>query len=326
MTRLRTVCRAFKDLIDTHEHVIVAAMLSNHRGTNIALLSELFPPPRTRTTGNPRRPTLHYIYSLETRHGVCADLAHNLAKRAIATLFDNKASNTLSRKERDVKRERAMRTIQRRLVLQLYHVEHFLVNTRLHFSRSLTSMAVEGGGEGPPPDLLAQMYREVQIAIINQWPDSVLLSTHHAFHFLVNTIRLAISPEPPHNTNDDIVSVMLRCPTPLQRCNEFFAADTPSTSGRLRRQFMLDMQDEKVRTELLANLLFEDGIKTGKRRGSSLYKGPSWTPRMGEVWFESARNGLRARGLERHRADGMYYFPEVQGEVMVGCPDCQVRQ
>ena len=329
VAHLRAVCRTFRDLIDKHEHVIVATMLDAHRGTNIALLAELFPPPRARTADGARRPTLKYVNSLEKRHAASAELAGNLAQRALAPLFDVRAGGSavsLSRRDRDAGRDKAARAITRRLVPQLYHIEHFLVNARLRFSKALTSLAAEGGGGAPPPpELLAQMYRDVQTRIIAQWPDNILLSTHHAFHFLVNSIRLAISPEPPHNTNDDTVSVMLRCPMPLQRCNEFFAADNPAAASKLRRQFMLDMEGEKVKTQLLTSVLFDDAHQPVKRRGSGMLKSEAnWTPRMGEVWFESAKNELRIRGLERHRPDKIHRFAEVQGEVMVGCPDCEV--
>ncbi|KAF8251866.1 hypothetical protein K440DRAFT_612203, partial [Wilcoxina mikolae CBS 423.85] len=288
----RSVCRGFKDLVDTHEHGIVETMLKRLEGTNISLLSRLFPPPKSRlpSHGGARRPTLQYINTLEKRHITCSELAFFLAKDAVTPLFKNGSAN-LSRRDIDKHKEHAVRVIQRRLVRQMYHVEHFLVNTRLQLSAALTSLAAENNSDTPPTNaLLAQIYREVQAAIIAMWPDTALISTHHAFHFLVNTIRLALSPDPPHNTNDDTVCIILRCPSPLQRCLEFFHADTPSAPSRLRRQFMIDMQDEKEKADLLAHVVF-GGLdrKAGKRRGTGSAGESSWNPRVSEVWFEVAR-------------------------------------
>jgi len=299
-------------------------MLKRHEGTNISLLSRLFPPPKSRlpSHGGARRPTLQYIQTLEKRHITCRELAFVLANIAVTPLFKNWNAN-LSRRDIDHRKEHAIDKIRHSLVRQMYHVDHFLVNTRLRLSAALTSLAAENNSDTPPTNaLLAQIYREVQAGIIATWPDTALISTHHAFHFLVNTIRLAISPDPPHNTNDDTVCIMLRCPCPLQRCLEFFAADTPSAPSRLRRQFMIDMQEEKEKAGVLEHIVFGGpDKKTGKRRGTGSVKEPSWNPRVSEVWFEVAKCELRKRGLEQHLADGIFRFSP--GEVMVGCPECQ---
>ena len=328
MVRLRMVCSAFKNLVDAHEHVIVGTMI-RVGGVDMALLTQLFLPPKARDPQLGRKPNLMYLHSLERRHKACSELAYNLAGRAVTPLFNRLKDSVPHRKDkRDVeaRKEQAIEHIQQRLLRQLYFVEHFLVNTRLYLSSDLVSVARENThADGPPTAaMLTQIYREVQEAIITTWSDGAIIRTHHAFHFLVNTVRLALSPEPPYNTNDEMVSVMLRCTSPLQRCNEFFAADSPGSPSRLRKKFMTDLQDEKEKTELLTSVVFGGDRKVGKRRASGMVKDLPWTPRMGEVWFEVARNELRKRGLEQHAADGLFRFPEVQGEVMVGCPGCQV--
>jgi hypothetical protein len=333
VVHLRMVCSSFRGLVDAHEHVIASTILG-FAGSNMELLSELFPSPRSRHPSHDgaRRPTLQYVHSLEKRHTTCSKLAYYLSRRAVTPLYERHEKSiaplSLTRKEKkDVEhhKELAVGAIQRRLVRQLYHVEQFLLNTRLHFSAALTSLAAEdAAGAAPTADLLKEVYHGVQADIIKSWSNSVLMSTHHAFHFLVNSIRLAMSPDPPHNKGDDTVLIMLRCSCPLQRCNEFLAADVPSAPGKLRRQFMIDMEDEKEQVEMLTNVVFGAGDrKAGRRRGSGLSRDLGWELKIREVWFDVAKDELRRRGLERHRTDGLFLLPEVQGEVMVGCPGCQ---
>jgi hypothetical protein len=92
---------------------------------------------------------------------------------------------------------------------------------------------------------------------------------------------------------------------------------------------MLDMEGEKEKAALLVNVVYNTngsdargGGGGGRRRRSGTTTQSQWNPRMGEVWFEIAKKELRRRGLGRHWPDGTYSFPEVGGEVMVGCPDC----
>jgi hypothetical protein len=326
------VSSSFRALVDANEHIIAYRIL-RHSGRNMELLAELFPSPKSRNPNHEgqRRPTLQYIHSLEKRHNICNDLAYYLGRRAVNPVYERHEKSlaplTLSRKEKkevEQYKERAIERIQRRLVRQLYYVEQFLLNTRLHFSAALTSLAAEDVVGAPPSvTLLMEVYHGVQDGIVKAMPDNVLVSTHHAFHFLVNSIRLAMSPEPPHNKGDDTVLIMLRCSTPLQRCSEFLAADVPSAPGKLRRQFMLDMEDEKEQVDMLPNVVFGSGDRKAARRRSGLPRDLGWEVKIREIWFNVARNELRRRGLERHRADGLFLLPEVQGEVMVGCPGCQ---
>ena len=304
-----------------------------------------------------RRPSLQYLHSLERRHAVSNELAYCLADHHTAPLLRNRPAS-MSRREADERRARATRLVQRGLLQPLYHVDHFLLNARLRLSAALATLAADSHmlAGTPTHALLGDVYRDVQAQIVARWPDSALLATHHALHFLVNTLRLAISPDPPHTINDDVVCVMLRCPTPLQRCIDFFAADSPTGSSRLRRQFMLDMQAEKQACAMLAPVVFGGsggggggggggagasslggggggggggsnssgggggGGAGGRRRGSGWTEDDAWAPRMSEVWFEVARAELRRRGLEQHPSNGVYHFE--QCEIIVGCPGC----
>ena len=218
-----------------------------------------------------RRPSLRYLHLLEQRHAVSNELAYYLANHHTAPLLRNRPAN-MSRREADQRRARATRLVQRGLLQPLYHVDHFLLNARLRLSAALAALAADSHmlGGAPTHALLSDVYRDVQAQIVARWPDSALLATHHALHFLVNTLRIAISPDPPHTINDDVVCVMLRCPTPLQRCIDFFAADSPEGSPRLRRQFMLDMQTEKQACARLAPVVFGGGGSGGGGGGAGV--------------------------------------------------------
>ncbi|RPB15422.1 hypothetical protein P167DRAFT_557356 [Morchella conica CCBAS932] len=278
---LRRVSRAFRDLVDTHEHIIVTQWLLP--GSYLTLLSQLFYPPRSRTGDGTRRATVQYFYGLERRHGGAEEVDEAV-------------------------------------------VLHFLTYSRLRLEASQAVTAAENSDDyhTPPSPLdLTNTYTTIQSSIIGTFDNSTLISTHHAMHFLVNLLRLSLSPEPPHNQNDEQVALILRCTMPLQRCVEFFAADVPSASGRLRKQFMSDMQDERVEMEakLVGRALGGSG---GGRRGSA-YGRRVWAPRVGEVWFDAAKKALGERGLREHGPDGVYFFPDCSQELLVGCPDCQLR-
>ncbi|KAH8153263.1 uncharacterized protein LAJ45_02850 [Morchella importuna] len=329
---LRRVSRAFRDLVDTHEHIIVTQWLLP--GSYLTLLSQLFYPPRSRTGDGTRRATVQYFYGLERRHVTCSQLAYYLCDKALTPMFcggrgggsGEFSLDRRARREAEGKKELAIRAVQRRLTKQLYYVLHFLTYSRLRLEASQAVTAAENSDDyhTPPSPLdLTNTYTTIQSSIIGTFDNSTLISTHHAMHFLVNLLRLSLSPEPPHNQNDEQVALILRCTMPLQRCVEFFAADVPSASGRLRKQFMSDMQDERVEMEakLVGRALGGSG---GGRRGSA-YGRRVWAPRVGEVWFDAAKKALGERGLREHGPDGVYFFPDCSQELLVGCPDCQLR-
>lgn len=111
----------------------------------------------------------------------------------------------------------------------------------------------------------------------------------------------------------------------MKRCVEFFAADAPNASGRLKKQFMADMQEDRVDMEA------KFGGSKALRRMTSGYsreasKKVKWLPRVGEVWFDAARKALAERGLKEHMPDGVYFFPDCSQELLIGCPDCRLRQ
>jgi len=184
-------------------------------------------------------------------------------------------------------------------------------------------MAAENSDEPLAPSDLTSAYLSVQSNIITTFDNQTLISTHHALHFLVNSIRLGMSPEPPHKQNDELVAIILRCQMPLNRCVEFFAADCPGAPRSLRKQFMQDMEGERMDAEIK----FGGGAAL-RRSGSGHSREASrrkWSPKVTEVWFEAAKVALAERGLQEHKPDGIYFFPGCSQELLIGCPGCKLK-
>lgn len=126
VVQLRKVSRAFKELIDVHEHVIVSNWLVP--GSYLTLLSQLFYPPRSRTQDGSRRPTVQYFYGLERRHVTCSQLAYYLCDKAVTQMFRSGVPlDRKARKEVENKKEQAIRAVQRRLTKQLYYLPVFFL-------------------------------------------------------------------------------------------------------------------------------------------------------------------------------------------------------
>ncbi|KAL7273810.1 hypothetical protein RUND412_003301 [Rhizina undulata] len=333
LLQCRLVSRAFKELIDTHEHVIVSRILSF--GTYLGLLAHLFHPPKF-AHGAERKPTIHYVCLLENRHITCSQLAYYLCDKALSPMFEKPTTSSTGsrfdrtlwkeRKEQDARKEQAPANKGTTGTLK---VLHFLTHTRLRMEAAQAILAAENSDEHSlSPSELSRTYFDIQSSIIASFDNATLIASHHAMHFLVNSMRLYMSPEPPHTQNDEMIVLMLRCSTSLRRCVEFFAADSPSAPRTLRKQFMLDMQVERDESEARSGKTATNNI----RRHSSVYGRSTkereraerkvWTPKIGEVWFEAAKKALVDRGLKEHRQDGVYFFPDCTSELIVGCPDC----
>ena len=126
--------------------------------------------------------------------------------------------------------------------------------------------------------------------------------------FLVNTIRLSLSPEPPHNQNDIVVTTLLRSFNSLNRILEYFLADSSGSrnGGRhLRKNFMTSMQREMEEAELRSPITWGDSNR----------------PRVKETWFEVANEEMERRGLRGHEPE-LYNF-NGGPSVRVGCQMCR---
>ncbi|CUS06970.1 unnamed protein product [Tuber aestivum] len=311
VTRLRLVSRAFKEFVDANESTIAVRWMVP--GSYLALLSQLFYPPKSRVGDGVRRPTIQYFCGLEKRHITCSQLAYYLCDKAVAPMYGTRFTiNWKDREEAKLKKDQAIRTVL-----------HFLTYSRLRLEANKAAMAAENSDELLTLNDLNSAYLGIQSNILTTFDNQTLISTHHALHFLVNSIRLSMSPEPPHKQNDELVAIILRCPIPLNRCVEFFAADCPGAPRGLRKQFMQDMEGERADAEI------RFGGGTAPRRSSSGHSREAsrrkWSPRVSEVWFEAARIALAERGLQEHKPDGVYFFPECSQELLIGCPGCKLK-
>lgn len=141
----------------------------------------------------------------------------------------------------------------------------------------------------------------------------------------MNTIRIAISPEPPHSQNDVTVAVMLMSENALGRCLEYLLADVASNPWKLRKQFMEDMEREKDEAAEMFGRAGGTvaGRANNRRRTSSLTdesERVEWRPKIGGVWFHVVEEELKRRGLERHSKEWVHRWEE--GELVVGCTGC----
>ncbi|KAI5779420.1 hypothetical protein DFH27DRAFT_489207 [Peziza echinospora] len=132
-------------------------------------------------------------------------------------------------------------------------------------------------------DALLQEYISIQRTIFTNLSSADLIATHHCMTFLVNSIRLSLSPEPPHNQNDILVTTLLRSHAGLERILAYFQADSVGTrnGGRqLRRAFMQSMQRDREEAESKSPISFGGG---------------GYRPKVKETWFLVATEEMERR-------------------------------
>lgn len=65
---------------------------------------------------------MQYFYGLERRHVTCSQLAYYLCDKAVTPMFKNEFTlDRRAKKEVEMKKEQAIRAVQRRLTKQLYY-------------------------------------------------------------------------------------------------------------------------------------------------------------------------------------------------------------
>lgn len=305
LLNLRRTSHAFKSLIDVNESSIVREMVEL---CEFHELSKLFPPPKQKVAPDRMRAfySLKYIYFLSTSHTLCSELAYHLAERAI-----NPTLETFLRRERKEFANTAIRTIQASLTTQLYYVYYFLYFTHLRLDSARATLALDYTSHLllTEPTTLLTTYLNIQREIITTLPSSVLITIHHGMTFLVNTMRLSLSPEPPHNHNDVLVCSLLRSHMALNRIHEYFLADSGTTrnGGRnLRKAFMEKMQREKEVAELRSPISFG---------------GQDYQPKVKETWFQVAKEEMERRRLAGHQPE-LYTFRGLPS-VRLGCQLCR---
>ncbi|KAF8418231.1 hypothetical protein EV426DRAFT_345294 [Tirmania nivea] len=305
LLNLRRTSHAFRSLIDVNESNIVREMVEL---CEFHELSKLFPPPKRRLAPERMQTfySLKYIYFLRTSHMLCSELAHHLAERAI-----NPTLETFLRRERKELANTAIRTIQASLTTQLYYAYYFiyLAHLRLDFARATLALDYTSHLLPTEPSTLLTTYLHIQREIISTLPSSVLITIHHCMTFLVNTMRLSLSPEHPHNHNDALVCLLLRSHVALKRILEYFLADSGTTrnGGRnLRKAFMEKMQREKEEAELRSPINFG---------------GRDYQPKVKETWFQVAKEEMEKRRLAGHQPE-LYIFKGIPS-VRLGCQLCR---
>ena len=324
LLNLRRTSHAFKNLIDVNESNIAREMVDIR---NFGKLAKLFVPPKQRTGSDQSQVqtvySLKYIHFLRTAHKLCQSLAYHLAERAV-----NPAMDSFLRKEKRDFASTSIRSIQATLTPQLYrdpiiyclyladicnsyHVYHFIYFTHLRLESARATLAINYTSHLllSEPSTLLMKYLDIQQEIISSISDTDLITIHHCMTFLVNTMRLSLSPEPPHNQNDALVCSLLRSHIAMNRILEYFLADSATTrnGGRnLRKNFMEKMQREKEESEMRSPINFG---------------GQEYQPKVKETWFAIAKGEMEKRGLGGHQPE-IYTFKGIPS-VRFGCQMCR---
>ncbi|KAF8472038.1 hypothetical protein BDZ91DRAFT_717070 [Kalaharituber pfeilii] len=310
LLNLRRTSRAFKELIDVNEFNIVKAMVPV---CEYSELGKLFPPPRIKLGSSQEKPlySLNYIRTLYCIHQLCEQLAYHLAQREIMP-----AMESFRRKEKKGYGGMLIRTVQAALIPQLYYVYYFFHNLQRRIASARFALLHQHRSkllQGRPtaePIILLPTYLQIQREFLSALPSKTLVTTHHCMTFLVNTIRVSVSPDPPHNQNDALVCTLLRCTSAFLRMIDYFDADSGAPSARgggrgLRKTFMQTMQREK---------------EVAEQQGPIMFGGPGYVPKIKETWFMAAKEELERRGLRGHEPE-VYMFKGVR-EVRLGCQLC----
>ncbi|KAI9785149.1 MAG: hypothetical protein M1839_000787 [Geoglossum umbratile] len=339
---LRLVSRAFRSIVSQHEPAIVRAYLRHRRrGTlplpsippdavhtrepedDVILLSDLFPPPQNRFKVSMY--TFVYLQSLQRRQDTCGKLSSYLAERVVDMYLQSEPAVKQSfkgRKDWKESHERAMARLGFKLTPMMFYVSFFLESysaLRLDHQNSLL-IEYDAGRLPVPmhPNDRAAVYLDLQTSILQKPPFTMartLISTHHVLNLLVSYLRRTISPEPPHDQNDDWISMLLY-ESGLARIVEFFVAEKggggiSGVSQRTKRkEFMRNMQEDWDRARRNPGV---DVVYGGGEEGTK-------PPKVGQIWFKAAKEEMRKRGLVPHFTED---WVEVWGtRISIGCENC----
>lgn len=192
-----------------------------------------------------------------------------------------------------------------------YYVYYFIYFAHLRLDSARATLALDYTSHLllTEPSTLLTTYLNIQREIVSTLPSSVLITIHHGMTFLINTMRLSLSPEPPHNHNDVLVCSLLRSHIALNRILEYFLADSGTTrnGGRnLRKSFMEKMQREKEEADLRSPINFG---------------GQDYLPKVKETWFQVAKEEMEKRKLGGHQPE-LYTFRGIPS-VRLGCQLCR---
>ncbi|EIT79431.1 hypothetical protein F9C07_2157298 [Aspergillus flavus] len=336
---LKLVCKAFYELLTTHEHAITRQYLRQRRhGTlpspidgektytrhpedDVVLLSDLFPPTKSAKGGHIY--TFRYVYSLRRRQKLCSKLCYYIADRVMDRFTCSEPafmkSMFPSRNERNDFVKRATARIWFYLTPLMYYTLYFLESYTLA-RREHTNVLLRDfeAGRLPvpiPPDVRKSMYRSLQVKILRSPPftnTATLIATHHCMQLLVSYLQYTVPPDEPGTSDDSWISSLLTV-SPFIRLVEYFSAEIGDGGNQRmqRKDFMHNFHNDITSNEKddMNSLVFERA--PNNHMHSSVQ----------DVWFEVARQELASRRAMQHRAEHILIRDNLP--VLLGCQDCR---
>ncbi|KAL4862543.1 hypothetical protein BDV12DRAFT_178666 [Aspergillus spectabilis] len=335
---LKLVCKAFNQILNTHEQLIARQYLRQRRhGTlpspidsqrtytrnpedDVVLLSDLFPPAKSARGGHLY--TFRYMYSLRRRQKLCSKLCYYLADRVMDRFVHSEPTYMKaafpSRAERSDFMRRATARIWFHLSPLMYYTLYFLESYG-EARREQTNVLLRDfeAGRLPvpiPPHLRKSMYQELQRKIMQAPPftdTSTLISTHHCLQLLVSYLQFTVPPDDP--SSDDSWIGSLLTVSPFLRIVEYFSAEIgDGGSQRMQRKdFMYNFHNDMTLNEKdeMNSLVFENAPNVHLHRS------------VQDVWFDVARAELASRRVPAHKMECVMVHDKLP--VLFGCSDCR---
>ncbi|KAF7592678.1 hypothetical protein BBP40_012578 [Aspergillus hancockii] len=336
---LKLVCKAFYQLLSTHEHAITRQYLRQRRhGTlpspidnertytrhpedDVVLLSDLFPPAKSAKGGHIY--TFRYVYSLRRRQKLCSKLCYYIADRVMDRFIHNEPAymKTMfpTRNDRNDLMKRGTAKIWFYLTPLMYYTLYFLEAYSLA-RREQTNILLRDfeAGRLPvpiPPDVRKSMYRGLQVKIIQSPPftnTATLIATHHCMQLLVSYLQYTVPPDEPGPSDDSWISSLLTV-SPFIRLVEYFSAEIGDGGNQRmqRKDFMHNFHNDITSNDKddMNSLVFE------RAPNAHLHNS------VQDVWFEVARQELASRRATHHRAEHILIQDNLP--VLLGCKDCR---
>ncbi|KKK15855.1 hypothetical protein P175DRAFT_0456143 [Aspergillus ochraceoroseus IBT 24754] len=336
---LKLVCRAFNQILSTHEQSIARQYLRQRRhGTlpspldservytrnpedDVVLLSDLFPPAKRARGGHLY--TFRYIYSLRRRQKLCSKLCNYLADRVMDRFVHSEPTYMKSFFPSKIERNDFVKGTTARIWFYLtplmFYTLYFLETYSLA-RREQTNILLRDfeAGRLPvpiPPHIRKNMYRELQIKIIQAPPftdTSTLISTHHCMQLLVSYLQYTVPPDERGDSDDSWIGSLLTV-SPFLRIVEYFSAEIGDGGNQRmqRRDFMYNFHQDIMQNEKddMNSLVF--GSAPSVHLHSSVQ----------DVWFDVVRAELASRRTGRHAVECILVWQDLP--IIFGCPDCQ---
>ncbi|KAL4921973.1 kinetochore complex Sim4 subunit Fta1-domain-containing protein [Aspergillus aurantiobrunneus] len=328
---LKLVCKAFSEIISTHEHSIARQYLRQRRhGTlpspldtqrtytwkpedDVVLLSDLFPPIMSAKGGHLY--TFRYLHSLRRRQKLCSKLCYYLADRIVdrfvecETMFMKTSFSS-----------RAERTGFRRIAMgRIWYYTLYFLESYADARREQTNVLLRDfeAGRLPvpiPSDIRKSMYQKLQRKIMQAPPftdTSTLISTHHCLQLLVSWLQDTVPPDEASISDDSWIGSLLAV-SPFQRTVEYFSAEIgDGGSQRMQRKdFMYNFYNDTTLTEKdeMNSRVFESAPNVHLHRS------------VQDVWFDVARAELSSRRVPSHKRERVMLYDHVP--FFFGCSDC----